>query len=112
MVDDVRYSKNTAIYTTYRMVRVLIWLYTFAVAFATLVRFNIWFSLLFRYLDSKIPDYYPTMYLDGYTPEQIRYAAHRKLRREIAAREAAKREEAEDNEIPEVKITSKVVIKK
>ena len=67
---------------------------------------------LFRYLDSKIPDYYPTMYLDGYTPEQIRYAAHRKLRREIAAREAAKREEAEDNEIPEVKITSKVVIKK
>ena len=34
----------TAIYTTYRMVRVLIWLYTFAVAFATLVRFNIWFS--------------------------------------------------------------------
>lgn len=47
MVDDVRYSKNTAIYTTYRMVRVLIWLYTFAVAFATLVRFNIWFSLLF-----------------------------------------------------------------
>ena len=48
MVDDVRYSKNTAIYTTYRMVRVLIWLYTFAVAFATLVKFNIWFSLLFR----------------------------------------------------------------
>ena len=25
MVDDVRYSKNTAVYTTYRMVRVLIW---------------------------------------------------------------------------------------
>ena len=47
MVDDVRYSKNTAVYTTYRMVRVLIWSYTFAVAFATLVRFNIWFSLLF-----------------------------------------------------------------
>ena len=47
MVDDVRYSKNTVVYTTYRMVRVLIWLYTFAVALATLVRFNVCFSLLF-----------------------------------------------------------------
>ncbi len=25
----------------------------------------------------KIPDYYPTMYLDGYTPEEILYAARR-----------------------------------
>ena len=67
---------------------------------------------IFEYLDSKIPDYYPTMYRDGYTPEQIMYAAHRKLRKECEAREAAKREAAEANEIPEVKITSKVVIKK
>ena len=63
-------------------------------------------------LDRQIPDYYPTMYRDGYSPEQIMYAAHRKLRRECEAREAAKRAEAEANEIPEVKITSKVVIKK
>lgn len=47
MVDDVRYSKNTAVYTTYRMIRVVIWLYTFAVAFSTLVKFNVWFSLIF-----------------------------------------------------------------
>ena len=66
---------------------------------------------IFEYLDSKIPDYYPTMYKDGYTPEQIRYAAHRKIRRDYEAREAAKRAEAEANEIPELKITSKVVIK-
>ena len=67
---------------------------------------------LFEYYDRKIPDYYPTMYRDGYSPEQIMYAAHRKLRRECEAREAARRAEAEANEIPEVKITSKVVIKK
>ena len=67
---------------------------------------------LYEYLDSKIPDYYPTMYRDGYSPEQIMYAAHRKLRREYEAREAERRAEAEANEIPEVRITSKVVIKK
>ena len=67
---------------------------------------------IFEYLDSKIPDYYPTMYRDGYSPEQIMYAAHRKLRREYEAREAERRAEAEANEIPEVRITSKVAIKK
>lgn len=66
---------------------------------------------IFEYLDRQIPDYYPTMYRDGYTPEQILYSAHRKLRREYEAREAERRAEAEANEIPEVKITSKVVIK-
>ena len=29
------------------------------------------------YAHRKIPDYYDTMYLDGYTPQQI-YQAHRK----------------------------------
>ena len=27
----------------------------------------------------KIPEYYPTMYLDGYTPTEIMIAAHRKI---------------------------------
>ena len=27
--------------------------------------------------DRKIPDYYPTMYLDGYTPDQILHAVRR-----------------------------------
>ena len=67
---------------------------------------------LYEYLDSKIPDYYPTMYRDGYEPYQIIHAAHRKIIRDHEARDAAKRAEAEANEIPEVKITSKVVIKK
>ena len=50
MVADVRYAKNTAVYTTYRMVRIISLLYTFVVAFVTLVEFNIWFSLLFLIL--------------------------------------------------------------
>ena len=62
--------------------------------------------------DRQIPDYYDTMYLDGYTPDQIYYAAHRKMIREIEARRAAKRAEAEANEIPNVKIISEVKIKR
>ena len=29
--------------------------------------------------DNQIPDYYTMMYKDGYTPEQIAYALHRKM---------------------------------
>lgn len=50
MIDDVRYGKNTAIYTTFRMVRIVSLFYTFIIAFATLVNFNVVFSLLFLLL--------------------------------------------------------------
>ena len=66
---------------------------------------------IFEYLDSKIPDYYPTMYRDGYSPEQILHAARRKILQEHEARKAAKRAEAEASVIPEVKITSEVKIR-
>lgn len=66
---------------------------------------------LYEYYDRKIPDYYDGMYLDGYTPEQILHAAHRKMRQEYEAREAAKRAKAEENEIPTVKIVSEVKIR-
>ena len=36
----------------------------------------------------NVPDYYDWMYLDGYTPEEILYAFHRKMDREQAEREA------------------------
>ena len=62
-------------------------------------------------LDSKIPDYYPSMYLDGYTPEQILHSARRKLLQEHEEREATRREAEEANEVPEVKIRSEVRIK-
>ena len=61
--------------------------------------------------DRQIPDYYDTMHLDGYTPDQIIYAAHRKMICEIEARRAAKQAEAEENEIPTVKIVSEVKIR-
>ena len=32
---------------------------------------------LMEQLDKQIPDYYPTMYLDGYTPAQILHSAKR-----------------------------------
>lgn len=67
---------------------------------------------LSEYYDRQIPDYYDTMYLDGYTPQQISYAVHRKMIREYEARKAAQREAAEANEIPNVKIISEVKIKR
>ena len=33
----------------------------------------------------NLPDYYPYMYLDGYTPEQIMEAMHRTVRKEWEA---------------------------
>ena len=67
-------------------------------------------SLIDQYFN-KIPEYNDTMYMDGYTPEQIMYAARKKMQRKYEVREAAKRAEAEENEIPTVKIVSEVKIK-
>lgn len=66
---------------------------------------------LFDYYDKQIPDYYPTMYKDGYSLYQTRYALHRKMVRKYEAREAEKQAEAEQNEVWNVKITSEVKIK-
>ena len=66
---------------------------------------------LYEYYDRKIPDYYDTMYRDGYSPEQILHSARRKILREHEARKAERLAEAEAMEIPEVKITSEVRIK-
>ena len=59
-----------------------------------------------------VPEYYDTMYMDGYTPEQIMYAAHKKMQRMYEERAAAKRAEAEANETPNVKIISEVKIRR
>ena len=68
-------------------------------------------SLIDQYF-SKVPEYYDTMYMDGYTPEQIMYAAHKKMQRMYEEREAVKRAEAEANETPNVKIISEVKIRR
>ncbi len=39
---------------------------------------------LYEAYGKKIPPYYPTMYLDGYTPEQILYAVRRQMREQAA----------------------------
>ena len=67
-------------------------------------------SLIDQYFN-KIPEYYDTMYMDGYTPEQIMYAARKKMQRIYEERKAAQRAKAEENEIPTVKIVSEVKIK-
>ena len=54
----------------------------------------------------NVPDYYDWMYLDGYTPEEIMYAFHRKMDREQAEREAL--EEGFDS----IKVKSEVKLKK
>ena len=51
-------------------------------------------SLIDQYF-GKIPEYYNTMYMDGYTPEQIMYSAHRKMIRAYEARKADQQAEAE-----------------
>ena len=66
---------------------------------------------LMDYYNRQIPEYYDTMYMDGYSPEQILHAAHQTMVREYEARKAAQRAEAEANEIPNVKIISEVKIR-
>lgn len=51
-----------------------------------------------------IPEYYDTMYMDGYEPWEIMEAVHKRMRRMVAEREAEK------DRVDEIKITS--VIKK
>ena len=67
---------------------------------------------LSEYYDRQNHDYYDTMYLDGFTPDQILHAAHRKMIREYEERKAAQRAEVEANEIPNVKIISEVKIRR
>ena len=68
-------------------------------------------SLLNNYYEN-VPEYYNTMYMDGYSPEQILHAAHQTMIRQYEARKAAQRAAAEENEIPNVKIISEVKVRR
>ncbi len=61
-------------------------------------------SVLSEYYDRQIPDYYPTMYLDGYSPQQILHSLHRKMYNEYLERK-------EEAEIPVFTIQSVVKMK-
>ena len=69
---------------------------------------------MFEEYDRKIPDYYPTMYMDGYEPYQILHALHRKMIRDYEQREEAKRkakEEADNVVIPTINFNTSAVKK-
>lgn len=51
--------------------------------------------------NKNIPDYYPAMYLDGFTPEQIRYALQRKM--------ISQNEDSQD--VGQIRIVSEVRVK-
>ena len=55
------------------------------------------------YLNRNLPDYYPTMYQDGYTPEQIYTAFRKKLFRELT--------EQQEDEAPNVNVVFKSEVK-
>lgn len=57
-----------------------------------------------EYYDRQIPEQHPAMYLNGYTPQQILYAAHRKMYQDHLERQ-------EEAEVPEFQIQSVVKIK-
>lgn len=64
------------------------------------------------YYNRQVPEYYDWMYLDGYSPEQIMYAQHRKMYDDYIAREEAKRVQQEtEPEIIIPNITFKSVVK-
>ena len=52
-----------------------------------------------------VPEYYPTMCLDGFTPEEIRHAFKRKMEKELANR-------GSDDSDNEITITTEVRTKK
>lgn len=54
----------------------------------------------------NVPDYCDRMYLDGYTPEEILYAFHRKMDREQEEREAP------NEGFDSIKVKSEVKLKK
>lgn len=46
MIDDVRYSRGSAVYTVSQLIAIITSLYSFTVTFSTLVRFNVWLSIM------------------------------------------------------------------
>ena len=56
----------------------------------------------------RIPEYYDTMYLDGYPPYEILHAARKKMFCEYQEREAAKKEDERDTIIPTINFKSTV----
>jgi starvation-inducible outer membrane lipoprotein len=64
-------------------------------------------------LQNNLPDYYPTMYLDGYEPWQIMQAAHTTMIKQWKEREAAKESTQKEAELEQqVNIKAEIKVKK
>ena len=50
---------------------------------------------IFNHKYRKVPDYYPTMYMDGFTPDEIYYAKKRQMIKDWEERELQKNLEKE-----------------
>lgn len=59
-----------------------------------------------NYRFREIPEYYDWMYLDGFTPDEILYALHKKMDRQQAEQEALA------DSVDSIKIKSEVKIKR
>ena len=64
------------------------------------------------YYNRNVPDYYPYMYLDGYTPDQIMYAHHKMMRKQIEEHIQKKQQKQQKPEPQNIKITCEVKVKK
>lgn len=55
------------------------------------------------YYIRQIPEYYPTMYQDGFTPNQVFFALRKKMYKELL--------DQKEKQPTDVKVTSEVTIK-
>lgn len=65
---------------------------------------------LFDDYNKHIPEYYDWMYLDGFTPDEVMIAFHKKMQREESERQA--KLQAEQDMFKNVTIKSEVKIKR
>lgn len=54
-----------------------------------------------KYIYRKVPDYYPDMYWDGFTPEEIHYAHNKAMMNQIQERENEKNIQKEIGKVAE-----------
>ena len=75
------------------------------------------YNSIMDFYNRDIPEYYPTMYLDGYSPQQVYIAMHKKMSRQLAERRKKMQMEKERAKIEEdndyiVDVKTEVKIKK
>lgn len=57
-------------------------------------------------LEKNVPEYYPAMYQDGYTPNEILAAMRKKLRQNV------QEQRQNGSQLPNIHFTAKVEVKK